>query len=694
MSRPSAAPSRILPVAFAVLGTVAILQAHGGQYRGPSNVPPPSNGSSSGSSGSSGGGSIRGPGDVTPSDSGRTGGGSSSSSSNTPPSQPNGTGANAPAGRSLPRGISLEADAAGWETWWEFQKDPRVRARDSFRGARRALPFDAMLGRRGQSAADFEPPTGADVRGRALPALIAALETAIDRDTVTGCMVAMAKIGLDLPGQALHDQFRARLRSKDQEIRETAALCFGIARQCEPRDLDLLCALLLDDAAGRAACDRATVDERTRSFAAYALGLCLEQAKAAQATTIHAALLRVLGDQSTQRNLTVAVVAALAQARSGAFDPQQLGPVVDGLEAFYRRDLGPGDQLLQAHVPLAIAHLLGREDARADRFRGLFRAELAASLETKRAENGRTNLHLHQSCALALGELARPWNDANSPDAAIAELLLRVYREHKDQQTRYFAVLALGRQGGELARAALLRELDAANRSLEKPWVAIALASLVHSRWRDTQNTGANFDPDQEVGRALVAVLEDVKNPSALGGTAVAIGMCRVPNAGDRLRDLLHTYEARDEVVGQFAIALALLGEQRAATDLRALLQKSLRRPQVMVQVATALGCLGDGSVVQELTGMLGDLDGGLARLSAIAMAVGQIGDRRCLDPLLTMLADQHLTPLTRAFAAVAIGGVCDRDPLPWNARFAYSLNYRAAVETLTDGAAGILDIL
>src|SRR5262245_66339154 len=113
-----------------------------------------------------------------------------------------------------------------------------------------------MLGRRGQTAADFEPPTGPDVRERALPALFAALDAATDRDTVTGCMVAMAKIGIDLPGHSLHDQFRARLRSKDQEIRETAALCFGIARRCEARDLDLLRALLLDEAAGRAAFDR------------------------------------------------------------------------------------------------------------------------------------------------------------------------------------------------------------------------------------------------------------------------------------------------------------------------------------------------------------------------------------------------------------------------------------------------------
>jgi hypothetical protein len=68
--------------------------------------------------------------------------------------------------------------------------------------------------------------------------------------------------------------------------------------------------------------------------------------------------------------------------------------------------------------------------------------------------------------------------------------------------------------------------------------------------------------------------------------------------------------------------------------------------------------------------------------------------DRRSLDPLLKMLRNPELTPLTRAFAAVALGGICDKDPLPWNTAYATQTNYRAATATLTDGQSGILDIL
>jgi HEAT repeat protein len=98
--------------------------------------------------------------------------------------------------------------------------------------------------------------------------------------------------------------------------------------------------------------------------------------------------------------------------------------------------------------------------------------------------------------------------------------------------------------------------------------------------------------------------------------------------------------------------------------------------------------------VADELCKSLQDPDPSLMRLSAIAAALGQIGDRRCLEPLQAMLANDKLTPLTRAFAAVALGRVCDKDPLPWNSTYSTNTNYRASTETLTNGHSGILDIL
>jgi HEAT repeat protein len=83
-----------------------------------------------------------------------------------------------------------------------------------------------------------------------------------------------------------------------------------------------------------------------------------------------------------------------------------------------------------------------------------------------------------------------------------------------------------------------------------------------------------------------------------------------------------------------------------------------------------------------------------LAKLSAIASALGFIGDQRTIAPLKAMLLNKELGQLSRAFAAVALGGVADKESLPWNSKIGVNSNYRASVETLTNKSSGILDIL
>jgi HEAT repeat protein len=123
------------------------------------------------------------------------------------------------------------------------------------------------------------------------------------------------------------------------------------------------------------------------------------------------------------------------------------------------------------------------------------------------------------------------------------------------------------------------------------------------------------------------------------------------------------------------------------------LMQASLRRPFVLQQCALALGRLGDVRTVPTLLTMLGESQS-TAALSAVAMALSQIRDRRSIDPLIAALGDGERTLLARAFAAAALGGIGDKDLLPWNAAIARDMNYGAAVDTLTNGSSGVLDIL
>jgi hypothetical protein len=160
----------------------------------------------------------------------------------------------------------------------------------------------------------------------------------------------------------------------------------------------------------------------------------------------------------------------------------------------------------------------------------------------------------------------------------------------------------------------------------------------------------------------------------------------------DLLRDLLQQ-SREDMLTGHLCIALALLGDARAGEDVRTVLDRSQRRPELLRQAAVALGVLGDREVTGVLLSRLnGELN--LARLAAVAGALGFIGDRRTIGRLSQLVEDESQTALSRAFAAAALGGVADRSPLPWNAGLRGYVNYKAAVETLWDGTAGILDIL
>src|SRR5262245_17287284 len=275
--------------------------AHGGQYNGPpppsvpppvSTPPPPPN---------------RGPGDITPPRPGGPGIGGPGlrGPSAPPPTAPAAGGIGGPAGRrparpstpgpggpagpgpaaapagatTTPRGVELEVDRTTWELWWELHKEPYLRAAGrARRTAAQTGSDDFYLGStRCPQALDLVGPTAQDVECVVLPALKRTLDATASRDVVTAVLIAMAKTGRDHSTFRIVDQFTPRLADLDQEVRETAALAIGISGQRRMEHVVLLTALALDDEAGRRLCRRTEVDDRTRSFAAYALGLLGEQ---------------------------------------------------------------------------------------------------------------------------------------------------------------------------------------------------------------------------------------------------------------------------------------------------------------------------------------------------------------------------------------------------------------------------------
>lgn len=582
---------------------------------------------------------------------------------------------------------------------YQSGKDPYLRLRDVVDGGRRIVGAeDALLNPRfHHRRGSVEPPSDTDLL-RVADALAHTLRQAEDRDTISSCLVALAKLGRDGTGWRLRDLCLPFLARNDQEQRETAALAIGIAGRGDDESLQVLASLVRDDDGGRRASGLAAVNERTRAFAAFGLGLQLrELRRPAPAYRTVSVLRAVVADRALGWNLRVAAVEAL-----GLFPVQWQGvaphtlrrAIVDDLGAYFLADAGPGEQIVQAHVPPAIARLVDREEAAAAHWRQVFAAELMHGVERVPTLRSKANPHIDQSCALALGSLCRPWQGDDSPDAATCELLWRVHREHRDQQTRSFAVLALARIGGRVVRDRMLAALPHASAAIELPWYAIGLGVWSARRLEAALAENAPLEPDHLVATALRNAFRTARTPAAIGALGLSLGLLQDVDSAAAMRACLVQNAHRDDLVGYLALGLGLMGDHDATGEVRALVDGAVRRPQVLQQGVRALGLLGDHRVVEDLCRHLQNPEPSLLRLSAVAQALGQIGDRRSLEPLLAMLADERLTPLTRAFAAVALGMVCDADALPWNAAYATSTNYRAATETLTDGAAGILDIL
>lgn len=680
-----------LAAASVLLATPDLAFAHGGQYRGPGDVVPPNKGGGGGRTPRPSGPSTPGPaGPSTPGPAGPS----------TPgPAGPATGGPAAPAPTAAPttgpRGAPTGPDLTKWQFWWEFNKDPYINLKEAIHsvGAQTGSDEFFMGGSRRAEARDTLKPTKGEILNKILPALKRALDSTDQRDITSSCMVAMAKIGMDHDNFKILPEMKKRLSSRDQEIRETAALAMGISQL--PAAIDDLIALAKDAPEGRKLCNRSEVDDRTRAFAAYGLGLIayatndVDIKRRCFAPLQELLEQKVMGDKSiVDRNIPVAIVNAIRLIRpnpeNGEKHQRLLDDCLATLEKYYMLKTGQGEQQLQAHVPPAIAQLLGRGDSKVHRkWKEIFADEL-------RGRRGKRNVNIYQSAAIALGLMCEP-AEKNPADKQYSDLLASYFKTGKDQQTRNFCLIALAKIGGNKNRNELLKAFAKGGKAIVKPWAALALGVLSYEAM---QAAGDRATPDTEIGRALHKELKSIKNDQTISAIAIGLGLAKYRPAADDLEAMLVRNKHRDELAGYLSIGLALMDARVAIDAIRDIVRTSVRRPDLLKQTAIALGKLGDKSVADILLDILKDEDKNVAKLSAIASALAFIGDRRTIDPLIKLLFDESLTDLSRAFAAVALGGVADKEPLPWNSKIAVDMNYRAAVETLTNGVSGVLDIL
>ena len=290
-----------------------------------------------------------------------------------------------------------------------------------------------------------------------------------------------------------------------------------------------------------------------------------------------------------------------------------------------------------------------------------------------------------QSSAIALGMLVLP-AEQHPADEVFSEVLQSQWKKGRNQTARQLAVMSLGRIGGKANRDWLAKAYSRGNKATDQPWLALSLGVLCAP-------AAERGEPDAFIGEMLLDELVEAATDDKRSALAVAVGLTGYSMAPTKLLNLLQQHAGDARTAGYLCIGLGLLRDPVATEQLSEVLSRSTRRPFLLQQCAVGLGVLGDRSANQQLVSMLRDTDS-VAVLAAIASAIGRIGDRRAIDALVAMTADRGISKLGRAFVAAALGGVGDKDELPWNVPLSVDCNYATGMDTLTNGATGVLDIL
>jgi len=620
-----------------------------------------------------------------------------------PPSGPGGSAATAGA-------YSGGVDLTDWEYWWGHNRDPYLNLKAALHTGGVQTGSDEYFIGRGELDFAFDRlrPAAQTIRQTVVPALLQALRTERQNDIVTGTLIALAKIGEDPNDDEarIEEVITPYLADPNQEIAETAAIALGIL--AADASVPTLTDLLLDRTRGRELVDEREVNYRTRAFAAYGLGLIGHQTHDnALRQRIATALVEVIEQPNTAtHDIKVAAVVALglvpidrAPATDSAGDAERdtSDPTATRTDQVrYLIDQFNDDRerhpIVRAHAPRSLAQLLPTDAP-------VLRTEVVEAL--LRAVRPRTpeQRQVVQSSLLALGQIGDC--DADPLDVRIRATLERWITTPGDQQSKRFATMSLARVGGrpgtgpnpdsgyEEIRSSLTRKLARSGGGMSrlKPWLGLALGVMQRAR----VDHGEAFD--REVAQILRTALADCRSPADLGAYCIAVGISQDQEAGSIVTAKLATF-SDDAARGYAAVTLGLLGARDKIQPIQDIVRGAKYRPLLLKQAAVALGLLGDKDLVPELVDMLGRANG-LSAQASIANGLGYIGDSRSISPLVRMLEDDQLTASARAFAAVALGTVSDKEPLPWASKIATDINYRATTATLTDAnGAGILDLL
>ncbi len=415
---------------------------------------------------------------------------------------------------------------------------------------------------------------------------------------------------------------------------------------------------MTNSAEGRKLVGGGDVPQLVRAFGALSVGLIDDPNSVKSLVDV------IENTKDAERDLKVAAIVALGLVT---------GPAQEESYHYLVKKLGDDklDSIIASYIPTSLGKL-GNDAAVPDLLKVFVSKD--------------TDVFVRQSAAIGIGQLA------SLRQAEVLKALKEYIAEGKDQQTRHFCFISLaqiGRRaaadnldGVESAHQELVKlfgdEIKKPSSSAHRSWAALAAAIY-------TQKYAEGQPQLVERIRDAWEKENDLSYKSAFG---LALGILHIEDMGKKLfEDFQGTKDADHK--GYTAVALGFLTYTDAADALRQQCQIKSVTPTYRLQVATGLGLMGDAQAVSTLIETLQTAET-LGVSSAVAKALGLIGDTEAVAPLKDIALDKSKQDIVRAFACVALGIVCEKTDLPWNARISANNNYRARVPAIDE----VLDIL
>jgi len=548
-------------------------------------------------------------------------------------------------------GFDKLSDIKNWESWWVLNKEPYLQLRPKLRGGD-GSPYAS-------NAAVFLP-SQSQVSQEVLPALKGIVIADGSSELTKASVLALAKVGMERISTT--SMLVANMSHRNQGISETAVLGLGVLG--DPSNIPSLVLILANTDKGKEMVDRSKVPNRTRAFAAYALGMIGRHST--DPAQIQEVLNALFGAFAIDTNRSPSVLHACVLSM-GVLQPKDPSSLVADLFSVVVDETETDE--LRSHALNAASRLLQGSSFSLTQDMAEYCLELM--------DQRRTPKPMQQSAIQALGLLAL--GEATYEEDALDSLVLTA-RKAKDRHQRSLAMISLGQWGVEtnpLSRQrstiedALVSRLRKAQ-THQKGWAALGLgifaAGLVDRGDQLTQDTLETLHQSFRRGR----------NSSNKAACALALAFSKYKPAAEDIRKSLK--KVKDPGYrGLVAVSLGIMEDQNAIPLLLKQLEDNLAKPTLLKRTALGLALMNGQEAAGLLLEMLEKGSGKkptVASVEASSQALALLHNKNAIGPLLAILTNEKSKDMSRVSAAIALGHLVEHLAFPWNAMFGQDINY------------------